>query len=740
MIFINNIDIKYLVQLIACIVLFCTSQETPSSENLNYDSVVPLLSEQRLKIIKESIKSNPRTYKALISKVDAYLTRIDISDKAYDLLPAMALRIAIEGDGTPKHWEMYFKEDLLSSIQEFDYKNRNNMRQHGADLIYSLIWSDAYYRGNLFSNLERKKAEKKISEWAQYWVNYYLSDKHKHLFPQDSDETTMLLENFLLMQFLVTGSTLKNLKEAHEKIKTQLEVNYIQENGIMAGGMWSESPSYNANTPRFYLRWREVYKQLGKMPLDNSWSDDHALFVLFSWMADFSGYWLFNDPIGVDAKYGGDFVYPASNFRSARFTTNPLIGAKYNNVRNGLLYVLNEIKWPGNASHYNGYIRLLFENNLIDKPINLSKLDLPNEYFSGGQGVFIARSNWSENANQFYSQNFTMWMVDHVGNMALNYEIFYNSKPVTKYAPSHGLSNHKNPANTIYIENMDTAGGLYPGVQSPTLRPKGVGANLGHYADEKYAAVIWDAKDIYNIIGYNQEADYAKQVTRSIINFWEGITFVYDNVKTDPKEIDDLYKSNSNIKAPYIREVMKLTRFQNMPVKIGEYYKATSGDVEHYYKILSKVDKIKVVNEKKDMPWAVMKPSEMYDSHKTAHIEEYINRENSEFLAMHVWGNKNIKLPKQCNIEVNSLDVLGYCYQLNNETNVMLFNRNPENPIEDDISFTLEGLSNKFNLYALGWSVDKRFSTHVIEDKNQILVRSGSGVRPNSGLVFTSFH
>lgn len=104
-------------------------------------------------------------------------------------------------------------------------------------------------------------------------------------------------------------------------------------------------------------------------------------------------------------------------------------------------------------------------------------------------------------------------------------------------------------------------------------------------------------------------------------------------------------------------------------------------------------------------------------------------------------GGKGVmELPKKCEISVNNLNVLGCCYQIENENLVILFNRNPEIPINENISFSLNNFERKINLYAIGWSQRVKFNMSFIRDINMLSIKPGAGVSANAGLVFTSVH
>jgi hypothetical protein len=701
---------------------------------------VPVLDGGRLTRIRQSIATDPTAYRAMVAGLERWVSSPTRPYGPINMLPALALVISLEGADIPARWTAYYRAIFQESMDTIDFRDRNTFREHGADLAYAYLWV-AEYAPTVWSSTQHAAFRARFNEFHLYWADFY--DQHRAYLVQDSDEAVMVLENMELAMRMAAEPLRSRATTIRNELKQALEAQYFAPNGIIGGGFWPESTSYNANTPRFYMRWRQAAAQTDAPPSEPNWPCQLAMATLFQWMADLSGVWVFNDPLNLDITAGSPQIYPASEFRMARMTANALLDTEGTPQHRALQWILDQTADPARqAPLYDGYMRILSEDLTVSRAADPATLELPYGYLTGDQGAFFARSDWSRNAHQFFSLNMRRGMVDHVGPQALSYEIFHGSKPISIYgAGQGGFADAITPVNTLYIENIDPGtGGFYPGVQAPTLRPKGPGRNLGAYADARYTAVTWEGKDLYNVTGWAQTADYARQVTRSILHFWDGVTLVHDRVVTDLSQDADLRKRYGSAFQSRPRRVMKLTRFQALPSVANSVYSATSQGKTHHYRSLLPVNATEIVDEVNAPRWAALDKNMFYPSHRAAHIEEFIDATDAEFASMQTWGNQgSVAPPAAVPVTVSGADVRGWAFRTAGQPwRIALFNRNPEVPVTT-ASLTVRlpadiAPGQPVDLYAVGWDPARSFALAVGTDRSLTLA-PGQGASPNSGRV-----
>jgi hypothetical protein len=696
----------------------------------------PLLTDARMATIQASIVADPTTYNYLVSQLEPITTgAASVSDIAA-VVPGLALRLAIDGASTPQVWQDFFKTQYLSLLTTFLYTGRNDFRQYGADICMAYSWVKYHYP-ELFSDAQKTTIEDRLTVYAAYWSDYYNSGTHASAFPVDSDETAMVLLSMLVYQDVTTGSTYAACVTAHDALKPVVEGDYIVPDATMAGGFWNESTSYNANTPRFYQWWRMIHADRGGVVMDSTWSQDFALFVLFSMRADLSGYWMFNDVLDQSPTHAGYYTMPSNSFRSGKLTENGMIGSQGTDQRRALLYIHDELKPQVVGRQYNyPWIRLIVEDAASETAAAPATLTLPYYFYSGGKGVFHARSNWTETANQFVSCNFRVTDVHHVLYASMSYEIYHDSTPISMYS-GQNTSAASAPQNMLYIENFYTAGGLYPGVVDS--RCKGDPTNLGSFADSVYASVTWESKDVQNQTGYNRTADYALQCTRSILNFWDGLTVAYDHVITDPSQVQDINTRYGTAVASYTRQVMRLTRFMGLPVLDGGAYKATALGKDHYYKPLIAPDSTTIINEVSGSAWADLSAGNFFTAHRGGHIQEFVNGETDvEFASAQTWGDTTAVAVPTTHILTGVTGTLkGWAIQHAGTWRICVFNTDPETPITTTTSFTMNAaVTGEVKLYAVGFSQATSFTPS--RAGSVITITAGSGSPANSGAVVTA--
>ena len=697
---------------------------------------VPLLTQTRLETIRRSIAVSPEAYDAMVQRLEPYVSGQRTINDFENIIIPLALRVAVDAE-TPASWEQYFKVHFLQSVENFNYQHRNTARAYMANFAYGYSWVEAHGPADFWSESERARILGAFETWLAWWVDHF--DNSPWFYPQDSDETTMMLENTELYAYVLpAGNVRDDIVRARDLLVELVETRYLDaEVGTFGGGFWNESPSYNANTPRFYLRWHQLYLQRGETPADPAFPVKLARQMIHVFMADPSlGHLLFNDPLALDTGVGGPLSYPASSFRTHNMLANVLIGTAGTpeaKVVRDLLNRLPEVDAGG--EFYHGAARVLGEDATLDLAASAETLGLDRQHFAAGAAFFAARSDWSTTASQLFSTNWGHFEVDHMNFNALHFEIYKNGQPISKYGVGIGFGGEAasgTPMNTVYIEGR-YANDFF--INTGSSRRKGLGKNLGAFSGRQYTTVTWDAKDLHNLTGWEQTANFARQATRSILHFWDGVTLVYDRVQTDPDQVDDI-----DAQAPYTRQTQKLTRFEGAVSYQAGFYHATAHGLDHWYKPLLGDATIRVVDETLDEPWSGLADNSFFPSHRSFHLEESQRSLDAEYFAMHVWGDQGVALPEERSVFVTEGDAVVHALRVAGRWRVVLFNRDPEQPIRSSVSvrvgteFPMSGV----DVYAVGWRQSMQFQVSAV-DGVITLSPGGTGEANAGGVLEASY-
>ncbi len=720
---------------------------------------VPLLTPERRDLIIQSALNDPTRYSKLVELARAYT--VD-GRKAYEnssLFPGIVLPLVLFGNnaiavpsGVAGNWKDVVRPMLIDEIVKHNFNDRNSFRQHAADFMYSYLWLDAYYPV-IFSSSDRQKILSVFTKWANHLNTEYANN----FLPDDTDEGTSWLEISELLTRTEKGSVLANITNVRNELRDNwMNAKLVAPNkGTMAGGFWNEATSYTANTARFYARWRAVANQTGQPNPDPNWSNKFALLTALLHISDESGVWLWNDhqDQSANGNYAADYpiTQPITSHRTHYFTENALLDTTGSAAHKALLYFMENAATQNISnvgSNWNGYQQAMYTNSFVDSIPNslISIPNLPTFINTGDKGVFAARKDWNYGAPQFFYNQQQMGQQDHVGQ-GMYYEIWHGGKPITHQSAASSLHNKRNSINTVYIENYgsgrgpDVVTGFFPGSQGPRLQKVEGPKHLAHYSDNNYCVVMSEGKKRYwDNTSYQQQTNFLRQWTRSIINFWDGLTIVYDHLKLDPTDIDDINKRYNTSYSSYTRKSMKVTRMTSVPrAPVNGWYTSTGHNKTGHYKPLNPVRvSEKIINEQKDAPFASSPNSDFYSNNKIAHLQESISANDVQFLGVHAWGDAGVAAPRDENVTVSAGNAIGHAFLHNNKWKVVLFNTNPEIPLKDNVVLKLgNGIPlSGITIYAVGWDKATSFSASIASSAaREIRITSGNGVRPNSGQV-----
>ncbi|MEM9742747.1 MAG: hypothetical protein AAF918_08685 [Pseudomonadota bacterium] len=683
-----------------------------------------LLDEGRLNAIRQSIEENDETFDFLTQRLERYVDGEITVNRAENILTPLALRIAI--DGGYNRWNAYFKSTYLEAARSWDYKNRDGFRQHGADFAYAFAWTR-----ELWTPEETREILGRFDVWMDFWSAYFRKTVDAGtLIPQDSDETTMLTEALYAYAKLVERPPLLTTLNIYKQEAVEiLERAYIGRDGAMNGGFWPESPSYNANTPRFYLRWHTLYTDDGGLPVDPQFPEKHARGLIYSFLADFSGHVLFNDPLGIATT---DRTFPSNNFRTVNMLANPMLATQGTQAHRALRWLLDRMPDPLNGEFWSATWQLIGEDNRGSEAASPEQLGWPLHYFSNGVGAFFARSSWDTDADQLFTWNMEPWQVDHLSAGALHFDLFADSKPITTYASNATPSQKVAPYNTLYIENIDNAQGFYPGTQAPTLRNAGRPVNLARYSDENVAVVAMDATELFNVYGYEQTADYARQVSRQIAVFWDGVMIVGDRVELDPTQLDDIDKPS-----PYTREVMRLQRFEVRPRDTDKgFVLARAHGKDHLFKqIVENGSRSEVIDEKTF--YAAASENQMRAGHRQFQIRESVRSNDVSFLGVHLWGSPGLAAPDTSVLTDASGQTFGALVTTPESSYIAVFPMDPRIELKLPIELTSEQSLGTAEIAILGLARQGTYTVDV-QDNRLSIVAGGPLQVQNGAVVYTN--
>lgn len=733
------------------------------------DAQYAMLTPARLQMIQSNIAINSTTWDTFANIIDqevsaghGYIPNDSGNNWRYLLAP-MALRIVADPDPVTQPIIDFYQANYLSALATSDFtsglsNSRNEARQYMGDFARAFIWTSKHIP-DFWSQENINLITAKFNEWMQHWViDYETSFLDGTLVPQDSDESISIAE--ALQLYAETGLLNPTLQSEIERVRdtvaeTVMDIYFHPETGLYAEGMPFESPNYQSNTPRFALGWFEMMKARGRHVSDPEWPVKFARVAILMMIrdntsnpSDYHGTWLYNDPINM---LGSPAIkqnsYPisfqntngsvASSFRVINHLNNALMTITPSSPEHRVLKgIVDQIspRVPGSVLN-TGYQRILNDNTLLSGQTEENAGTPLFNASIGAQGLVLAKSSANNNASQFFWQSWTKNVTDHWGGGIGHFELYDEGIPLTRYQPAtYNLNESVNLYNMVYIENKynnkpNRMVGNTPLAQYTKSDQHQI---FGAAANSDYVTVGSDACAVWNIIGWNQTADYCLQDSRRVISFWDKVQVVYDHIRTDPAQLEDLQLTGS-----YNRDIVKIQRFESMPsLQNGWYQSVDQGKQLAYKEVLADTAVVDIVDETNQgdgigLPFA---------GWLTGHVEHKFGKaafnasNDVEFMGILAYGSPGFEKPTINPVSItNGSNVIGI--HLSGTVNkILLFNRNPSIPIKDSIQFT----STADVIGAEIYLTDADSSTLFSASKNGEFVNiiTGMGKAPDAGRVW----
>jgi len=205
-----------------------------------------------------------------------------------------------------------------------------------------------------------------------------------------------------------------------------------------------------------------------------------------------------------------------------------------------------------------------------------------------------------------------------------------------------------------------------------------------------------------------------RQWTRSILNEWDGITVVFDRIRMDVTDINDINKRYGTNHSTYNRATTKVTRMTAVPTLTNGWYSYSELGKQGYYKTLNPVAMTEtIIDVTTDEPWASAPNASIYSYNKVAHLQESFTDNSSTkdditFLGVHARGDLGRQAPITFGPFTSANGAITGCGIVDGtQTYVILFNRDPDTAlIETTETITLTGMNllAGTKIRALGWS------------------------------------
>ena len=584
------------------------SGSTPQLPNVPHP---PLLSGERLQRIHASIDVDSSTYRQLQREVSELISRNNANAHEGVLLTA-ALQLAVEGGDVPKRVRNWFVTEYMreqsreqsgfgNPENRAGYSGRNSARSFLARMGYAFAWADAY-APDVFTAEQRAEIRGNLEHWIEHWLAHWEDPTRRAVFyPQDSDETLMLWESFLVYYYIFgpQHALAARIKSAADGLQTLVEKAYVTPDaGTFGGGAILVSPTYKCRRPRLHDASAAVDARTRRHT--GYGSDMVAKSSTIRAASHAAGFQRPTGSITICRRpsfdHNNDGWLKTGNMASYQTLINYLFDTEGTAESRAVQWVLRRLPplvQESNPEWRAGFIwgQLLMEDLVSYPPASPADLDIPLFHHAAGANVFAAKSNWDDDANSFVSRNTKRFEIDHFGQYGLHYEIWTENRPITKNGTGavQGAKGHyANVQNTWYVENAE-ANSQHIGIQVPNMRVgnrnsetktqerRGVG--LGATANDTYAAVSWGARELYNMRGnrWNPDVDYLQLASRSIIHFWDGLTVVHDRIKQDTNAVSDIKKSPG-----YVRRAHRKQRFEALPESVDGWLRATEFGKTHY--------------------------------------------------------------------------------------------------------------------------------------------------------------
>lgn len=558
----KNILIIFLLVKIAASAVVDDSSFSIISIGKASDNIPFFTDKRRRETLSWLTESSPQ-YKELL---DTWTPYVVDGNKIYDtelMWPDAVMPLVLFGmgpSGKNGTWEENVRSKLMKSINAFPYTNHDHTRSHMAEVILSVMALKTYYDINYFTPSQ----ETEISQAFDKWANQLAIERVE---TADSDENIHRWGILMLLKRLTTKQASLAADNAFKVYENLVNTRHMLDDGTAGGGHINESTSYDSNTARLAGMGRDIAEFYGENVVGTDWYRNAARNAFMQWIPDESGVLLFHDYQGSANSSKGtypeqwDKVYEAKNHRVANICANGLLNTQGTPEHKALIYFLDKLtpKITTSKIHYKHYQNIWFRNPKIDAtPNSISEItDLDLAHNAGNRNRIYVRENNTINSGYFTYAATQSYRADHQHQGAA-YAFGHGSASgfgwVTHGSVETGGSNKTAPINTIYIENFgsstanadDIVEGYFPGSQGPNNVQVGKPLTLGFLknssSNEFIGLVTQNHTRFHNDHTYNAKTSFLKQWTRSIIHEWSGLNIVFDRIRMDVSDYDDIKK------------------------------------------------------------------------------------------------------------------------------------------------------------------------------------------------------
>ncbi len=572
------------------------------------------LTQERLAKALEHRDSRDEVWEYFVGLLDDYLVRRPYSSGEYAAAFALAYRLT--GD------LLYLnraKELFWLTYRDWDYKSRNGFRSNNRFAHYVFDW----LRDGLTQE-EKAAYVSLFTTWANYWEQHvdYANDFRNFRW-QDTDETTSLVENFLLMALSLEGEndvyaqTLFNISD--EMFSRFVVAGFMED--LMAGGVWGEGSDYSPNTMRHWLRSLIVNRESRNISMApaSRYARDVLYALVHMTFPDGRSMFQYGD---VEAARDYRLLGDDYRFELMLVLIEALDRAEDKALGRYWLNLVEEREGVPSLSGSAGMWRLLFEE--VNSPaMGPESVGLDTTYVADGLQLVATRAGWGEADNVVYFQNGTP-RVDHMQKDALSFNIVSGGVVITKESTGYaGPADQSIAHNSLLIENADG------GSSSPTGRFAGDGALKVVASTDHYTYIEADATQLYNSSGYRADI-YLDAVVRKLVFLKPDIVVVYDNI--------ELLAGNEGRWRKYIQH------FQVEPTLYGNgFYETVSEGKRFYFKTLLPTEVVTTKVDESQL-WRGFREYEVPENQRKWHLSvepAVANLGQTEFLHVLQFGDSS---------------------------------------------------------------------------------------------------
>jgi hypothetical protein len=682
---------------------------TPKSSQIS--SHILLFTQERIAKIKDKIAEDSTAWDAMTSKISHYYEKVPYNAGEYAGAFALAYYVSGEKKYIDRAIELlnhaYFDEPDIG--WEY-YSSRNLFRTNARWAVMGYSWIKDY-----ISIEEQVRIENILKLWSEFWLKHVdFENDFKALRSADTDDVTSITKNLTLLGYVLSYSDThaafgEKVLLAGDTLLQRYVIDYYMKD-IMKGGAWAEGSDYSPATQGHWIETFIINKDQRGIAYPTNYAKLAMESLLHQTLAGGTGVYKYgSEEVAVDYdELSGDYRYEfALGLMSILEDENDLalIHQWFNKIIDN-----KGFKSGSMVTHLD---RLLYHDPEISTILPIENLN--TLHYSEGVGLIASRDNWEDTATNLYFINRQI-RVDHEHKDALSFDIAHNGVWITKEATGYGGVSESSPAhNTILIENAGD------GSSSPTRRPAGAPKYNSIYNDDYVTLISADATKTYNMSGYFA-TDYALQVNRQLAFIKPNIVVVYDHIITDENKIRDLtYYSDLNLSEgmTHTRWVKLIQHTQAEPSFIEDSLNTYQVDSENrrlIYQVISPINAtVNIINEKE--LWKDSLEYQVPENQRKWHFEVSIPtpKQDNEFITTLSFGESDIVSTDQLilapivmtneNSYIVSGNITGLAIQAQQNKYIILFNKNPEDAIENVEIKRPEGFDNAI-VYGIGFEIN----------------------------------